>query len=87
LTGFEQERWVDASVEFLPGQASQTAGEVDSHQGSNQGDIRRYYPFGIGERDCPGRNLANMTVTATLAYLLSRFSFQLAEKVTTASFP
>ena len=42
---------------------------------------RRFLPFSAGARDCVGQSLAKMNYTATLALLLSAFSFRLAEEV------
>ncbi len=42
---------------------------------------RRFLPFSTGLRSCIGQNLAKMNYTATLAVLLSRFSFELREEV------
>lgn len=42
---------------------------------------RRFLPFLTGARDCVGQSLAKMNYTATLALLLSAFSFRLAEEV------
>ena len=41
----------------------------------------RFLPFLTGARDCVGQSLAKMNNTATLALLLSAFSFRLAEEV------
>ena len=40
---------------------------------------KRFLPFGDGPRACIGQNLARANYTATLAQLLSRFSFSLPE--------
>ena len=42
---------------------------------------KRYFPFAEGARSCVGQALAKTSMTATLALLLSRFSFKLAAKV------
>ena len=42
---------------------------------------RRYLPFGDGMRSCVGQSLAKMNYTATVALLLSHFSFHLADHV------
>ena len=42
---------------------------------------RRFLPFLTGARDCVGQSLAKMNYTATLALLLSAFSFRLAKEV------
>ena len=41
---------------------------------------RRYLPFGDGMRGCIGQSLAKLNYTATLALLLSNFTFRLADK-------
>lgn len=42
---------------------------------------RRFLPFSTGLRSCIGQNLAKMNYTATLAVLLSRYSFELPKEV------
>ena len=42
---------------------------------------KRFIPFSDGPRDCVGRNLATMNITAVLATLLGHFSFRLADSV------
>ena len=42
---------------------------------------KRYMPFAEGPRSCIGKTLAQTTLPLTLAILLSRFSFKLAEQV------
>ena len=39
-------------------------------------------PYGSGSRGCLGMPQANVTMLATLAVMLTRFSFNLADKVT-----
>lgn len=39
---------------------------------------KRYFPFAEGPRHCVGMSLANITLPATLAVLLARYSFRLA---------
>ena len=43
---------------------------------------KRYFPFAEGARNCVGQSLGKLSLTATLASLLSRFSIKLADKVT-----
>jgi len=43
--------------------------------------VKRYIPFGGGNRACVGKPQAQVTMQATLAALLSRFTFRLADKV------
>lgn len=42
---------------------------------------KRWYPFSEGARSCVGQSLANMNVAGTLATLLARFHFRLADQV------
>ena len=42
--------------------------------------VRRYMPYGSGSRECLGMPQARVTMLATLAAMLSRFSFRLADK-------
>ena len=42
---------------------------------------KRYFPFAEGPRSCVGQSLAKVSLVATMATLLSRFSFKLAEEV------
>lgn len=42
---------------------------------------RRWFPFAEGPRNCVGQSLAQVTLPATLAILLSRFTFRLADEV------
>ena len=42
---------------------------------------KRYFPFAEGARDCLGRNLAAVSMATTLATLLGRLSFSLADRV------
>ena len=42
---------------------------------------KRWFPFSEGARSCVGQPLANMNVTGTLATLLARFHFTLADQV------
>ena len=42
---------------------------------------KRYIPFAEGPRNCVGQSLAKVSLVATLAVLLSQFSFRLADDV------
>ena len=42
---------------------------------------RRFMPFLEGSRQCVGMSLARMTTAATVAALLSQFTFRLADSV------
>jgi len=57
------------------GRADQPAGAPGAPQ------VRRYMPFLEGSRQCVGMSLARMTTAATVAALLSRFTFRLADEV------
>ncbi|CAK0784539.1 hypothetical protein CVIRNUC_007743 [Coccomyxa viridis] len=46
--------------------------------------VRRYMPYGSGSRECLGMPQARVTMLATLAVMLSRFSFRLADKMGSA---
>ncbi len=48
---------------------------------------KRYFPFAEGPRSCVGQSLAKVSLVATMATLLSRFSFKLAEEVGLGHFP
>ena len=43
--------------------------------------VRRYMPYGSGSRECLGMPQARVTMLATLAVMLSRFSFCAAAQV------
>ena len=51
------------------------------HDTGDSRRAKRYFPFAEGARSCVGQALAKTSMTATLALLLSRFSFKLAAKV------
>ena len=42
---------------------------------------KRWYPFSDGSRSCVGQSLAYMNLVGTLAALLARFHFRLADQV------
>lgn len=48
---------------------------------------RRFLPFLEGSRQCVGMSLARMTTAATLAALLSQFTFRLADSVRASTSP
>ena len=62
----------------MPGLGSE--GE-DVELGGGRKRAKRYFPFAEGPRHCVGMSLANITLPATLAVLLSRYSFKLADEV------
>ncbi len=66
------------------GAAMQAAGSARADQlsgGPCAPQVRRYMPFLEGSRQCVGMSLARMTTAATVAALLSRFTFRLADEV------
>ena len=68
----------------LPGHAAgpenHSEKEINSWKGMDM-QVRRYMPWAAGSRNCVGMPQAQVTMQATLATLLSRFSFRLAERV------
>lgn len=52
---------------------------VDPKDPSNR--PKRWYPFSDGPRSCVGQSLAYMNLAGTLAALLARFHFRLADQV------
>ena len=64
------ESWVDVG---------KSAPVVDPEDLSNR--PKRWYPFSEGARSCVGQSLANMNLAGTLATLLARFHFRLADQV------
>ena len=46
---------------------------------------KRYIPFAEGPRNCVGQSLAKVSLVATMALLLARFSFKLADDVSARS--
>ena len=76
----KQERWTEDDAEFWkPSNASAAAAKKADGAEAVRG--RRYLPFGDGMRSCVGQSLAKMNYTATVALLLSHFSFRLADHV------
>ena len=59
-----------------------TSAGADSRVGAGHATkAKRYFPFALGARDCLGRNLAAVSMSTTLATLLGRLSFSLADRV------
>jgi fatty acid synthase len=69
----------DAEFWKRPGSASGSAAAAAA--GKEHMRSRRYLPFGDGVRSCIGLSLAKMNYTATVALLLSHFTFRLADRV------
>ena len=51
------------------------------HHADDSRRPKRYFPFAEGPRSCVGQSLAKVSLVATMATLLSRFSFRLADEV------
>ncbi|CAK0787662.1 hypothetical protein CVIRNUC_010884 [Coccomyxa viridis] len=63
--------------------APSTGTNIDSDE-QEENDSRRpkrYFPFAEGPRSCVGQSLAKVSLVATMATLLSRFSFKLADEM------
>ncbi|KAK9846641.1 hypothetical protein WJX81_008242 [Elliptochloris bilobata] len=73
------ERWDDADADY----ARPTGGEAAKQDLADRaaGRAKRFMPFSLGSRDCVGQSLARMNFTATVAMLLSEFSFRLADEM------
>lgn len=65
---------------FRQGRSQARVGVTCRQRDSNR-PVKRYIPFSEGARICAGRALADVYMTATLANLLSHFTFTLAERV------
>ena len=51
------------------------------HAAGDNRQPKRYIPFAEGPRNCVGQSLAKVSLVATMALLLARFSFKLADDV------
>ena len=77
-----QERWDDADAEYArplgdePGVKQRPVSST-----AEAARAKRFLPFSLGARDCVGQSLARMNFTATVAMLVSEFSFRLADEV------
>jgi cytochrome P450 len=85
------EGWADDSA-LGGGGASSTDPDLAGLAGAGGGDAaaaaaggadrpKRYFPFAEGPRNCVGQSLAMVTLPTTLALLLSRFHFRLADSM------
>ena len=80
-----QERWEDADAEYERPLSAGAAGKQSPASGTAEAvRAKRFLPFSLGARDCVGQSLARMNFTATVAMLLSEFSFRLADEVSGA---
>lgn len=75
-----QERWDDADAEYCQHPGGEASATLPSSS-QEAGRAKRFLPFSLGRRDCVGQSLARMNMTATIATLLSEFSFCLADEV------
>ena len=76
-----QDRWLSPDAEnarFI--NDDNTMSDLTIQQGSVSA-AKRFFPFSLGSRNCIGRGLAQMNYTVTVAKLLARFSFRLADEV------
>lgn len=88
---------LQASSDSSPGIAGSESDESWEDLGRNTPAIaepvelslrpKRWIPFSEGPRSCVGRALADMSMTGTLATLLARFHFRLADKVMVSTGP
>lgn len=77
-----QERWDDADAEYARPLGDVPAVKQSPVSGAAEAArAKRFLPFSLGARDCVGQSLARMNFTATVAMLLSEFSFRLADEV------
>lgn len=79
-----QDRWLEADAEYAPAQAQSCSASAKLHAPPATvmtGTAKRFIPFSDGPRDCIGRTLAQMNITAALAALLANFTFSLAASV------
>ena len=72
---------MEEDAEFWKGPGSASASAAAAAAGEEPVRGRRYLPFGDGMRACIGLSLAKMNYTATVALLLSHFTFRLADRV------
>lgn len=80
--GAAQERWDDGDAEYARPLGVGTAVKQTPESGEAEAArAKRFLPFSLGARDCVGQSLARMNFTATVAMLLSAFSFRLADEV------
>ncbi|CAL5224557.1 g7259 [Coccomyxa viridis] len=68
-------------LDRMSSQASAGSTETMDTEGSDSRRPKRYFPFAEGPRSCVGQSLAKVSLVATMATLLSRFSFKLAEEM------
>ncbi|KAK9832543.1 hypothetical protein WJX81_007874 [Elliptochloris bilobata] len=71
-----QEWYAGWDAQLSAGQLSVAADDADG-----QDAPKRWFPFAEGPRSCVGKSLAQVTLPATLAILLSHFTFRLADEM------
>ena len=79
----KQDRWLEADAEYASalGQSCGSASTQAPPGTAVPSPAKRFIPFSDGPRDCVGRTLAHMNITAALAALLANFHFSLAASV------
>ena len=73
--------WIASAMHSSSAMSCNHGGDADTYESEGQGRVKRFLPFSLGTRDCVGQSLARMNATTTVAMLLARFKFQLADKV------
>ncbi|KAK9826393.1 hypothetical protein WJX81_007038 [Elliptochloris bilobata] len=81
---FRPDRWLEEDAEYLSSDARKRGCVTEAGRSAPAAPAdavlaKRFIPFSDGPRDCVGRNLATMNIVTTLATLLGRFTFRLAE--------
>ncbi len=70
----------DPTTTPSPAEAGDIKSLDERHAGGGSRPLR-FFPFGLGARECVGQGLAKLNYTATLATLLGYFHFKLAPEV------
>eukprot|EP00884_Botryococcus_braunii_P017299 jgi/Botrbrau1/4252/Bobra.0044s0047.1 len=89
---FVPERWLDEDMEYIVrdgkgrspdkgGNSSLAAFNDNTEMAVSQERVRKFHPFGDGQRNCVGQNLARMNVPTAVAMFVSHFHLSLDESV------